>query len=119
MPTDDHTLIVTTYDQNSSPNQTLAHSIPLLPVGGFGPLGPRVTISPSTPAEDFAPAYGAQDIAIAPDEAPVAQLTPATGTVGSPVTLDAGSSTVAYGSIVRYDWNFGDGHTAASTTPTV
>jgi hypothetical protein len=116
---DRKTLIVSGYAQNSSPNQTVAHSIPLLPSGAMGPLGPRVTISASTPAEDYAPAYGAQDVAVTPDQAPVAHLTPAAGTAGSPVTLDASSSTVAYGSIVRYTWNFGDGHAAATTTPTI
>jgi hypothetical protein len=117
---DGNTLIVSGYDQNSSPNQTVAHTIPTLPAGGMGPLGPRVTITANTPAQDYAPAYGAQDIAITPDQAPVAHLSPtAVGKAGSPVTLDASSSTVAYGSVVRYAWNFGDGHTAATTTPTV
>jgi hypothetical protein len=116
---DGKTLIVLGYDQNSAPNQTVAHSIPLLLAGAFGPLGPRVKVTGNTPAEDFAPGYGAQDIAITPDQAPVAHLAPATGIVGTPMTLDASTSTVANGSIVRYAWNFGDGHTAATTTPTV
>jgi hypothetical protein len=116
---DGKTLIVVGYDQNSSPNQTAAHAIPLLPAGAFGPLGPRVTITSKTPAQDYAPAYGVQGIAITPDQAPVAHLAPAGGIVGAPVTLDASSSTVAFGSIVRYAWSFGDGHTAVTTTPTV
>jgi hypothetical protein len=116
---DGKTLIVSGYDQNSSPNRTVAHAILLLPAGAMGPLGPRVTIAANIPAEDYAPAYGAQDIAISPDQAPVAHLTPVTGTAGSPVTLDASSSTVAYGSIARYAWDFGDGHTALTTAPTV
>jgi hypothetical protein len=126
---DGKTLIVFGY-QNSSPNQTVAHSIPLLPAGAFGLLGPRVTVTNTTcpppgqpckhtPAEDYAPAYGPQDVAITPDQAPVAHLAPAAGIAGSPVTLDASSSTVAYGSIVRYNWSFGDGHTIATSTPTV
>jgi hypothetical protein len=116
---DGNTLIVFGYDQNSSPNRTVAHSIPLLPAGAFGPLAPRVTVTAHAPTQNYRPAYGAQDIAITPDQAPVAALTPAAGTKGSPVVLDASPSTVAYGSIVHYAWNFGDGHTAVTTTPTV
>ncbi len=51
-------------------------------------------------------------IAITPDQAPVAHLTVTLAPNGSPSTFDASASTVAYGTIASYDWNFGDGTTA-------
>lgn len=56
-----------------------------------------------------------QSIAVTPDQAPVADLSPASGTAGVPLTLNASSSNVAYGQIVSYRWTFGDG-TAGVTT---
>ena len=38
---------------------------------------------------------------------------------GSPTTFNASASTVTYGTIARYVWEFGDGATAVSLTPTV
>ncbi len=58
-------------------------------------------------------------IAITPDQAPVAHLTVTLAPNGSPSTLDASASTVAYGTIASYDWNFGDGTTETTTTPVV
>ncbi len=62
---------------------------------------------------------GPESIAVTPDQAPVANLSPASGTSGSPVVLNASSSNVAYGSIVNYAWRFGDGVTATTSGPTV
>lgn len=63
---------------------------------------------------------GPQDIAVTPDQAPVADLSPASGTAGVPVTLNASSSNVTYGNIASYQWNFGDGSPATLTpSPTV
>lgn len=60
-------------------------------------------------------------LAITPDQRPFAQLTaqPNPGTVGQPVTLDASGSTLAYGTITQYHWDFGDGATATTSGPTV
>ncbi|HMC40313.1 MAG TPA: PKD domain-containing protein [Acidimicrobiales bacterium] len=52
---------------------------------------------------------GPRDVVVTPDQAPVAGLAAASGTAGSPVTFDASSSTVTYGSITNFAWNFGDG----------
>jgi YVTN family beta-propeller protein len=57
-------------------------------------------------------------IAVSPDEAPVASFSTSGTTSGSPVSFDASASTVAYGSIASYAWNFGDGTTITTTGPT-
>ncbi|MDE3205975.1 MAG: PKD domain-containing protein [Acidobacteriota bacterium] len=62
---------------------------------------------------------GPRNIAVTPDQAPVAALAPVSGTAGVPLTLDASSSSVAYGSITGFAWNFGDGTTASTSGPTV
>jgi hypothetical protein len=56
-------------------------------------------------------------IAITPDQAPAAALTanPPGGTAGVSVTLSAAASTVRYGSIGSYVWNFGDGTPSVTT----
>jgi DNA-binding beta-propeller fold protein YncE len=57
-------------------------------------------------------------IAIAPDAAPVAHLDVTTAPHGSATSFDASASTVEYGHIARYAWNFGDGTVAKTTTAT-
>jgi DNA-binding beta-propeller fold protein YncE len=57
-------------------------------------------------------------IAITPDQAPVANFTVASAPAGSATSFDASSSTVRFGTIVRYDWNFGDGQLAPNAGPT-
>jgi chitodextrinase len=43
---------------------------------------------------------------------------PYTGTVGSPVTFDGSVSNDPDGTIVSYDWDFGDGNTGTGVSPT-
>jgi YVTN family beta-propeller protein len=62
-----------------------------------------------------APARG---IAITPDQAPVAALSATPAPHGSPTAFDASASTVEFGTITNYAWNFGDGSTANTSTPT-
>lgn len=57
-------------------------------------------------------------IAITPDQAPVARLSVTRAPIGSPTTFDASASTVAYGTIASYLWDFGDGTFDATATPT-
>ncbi|MFI5287624.1 MAG: PKD domain-containing protein, partial [Candidatus Dormibacteria bacterium] len=57
-------------------------------------------------------------VAIVPDQAPVAKLSVAAAPLGSASVFDASASTVAYGAIASYAWNFGDGHTSTTTAPT-
>ena len=61
----------------------------------------------------------ASGVAITPDQAPVASFTATPGLAGSPTTFNASASTVTYGTIARYVWEFGDGATAVTTAPTV
>jgi hypothetical protein len=57
-------------------------------------------------------------VAFTPDQAPVAQLSVTPNVVGQPSSFDASASTVAFGTIASYSWNFGDGTTATTTSPT-
>lgn len=57
-------------------------------------------------------------IAITPDQAPVAAFSATPGIPGTPTSFDASSSTVAYGSITAYRWDFGDGTTQQTSVPT-
>jgi DNA-binding beta-propeller fold protein YncE len=57
-------------------------------------------------------------IAITPDQAPEAHLH-VTIDGGLTDTFDASASSVAYGTIASYAWNFGDGATETTTTPVV
>lgn len=73
---------------------------------------------------DLAPAFNARGLAITPDQAPIARFTFEPGTAGFPTTFDASTSTPsplspASVTIVRYDWNFGDGTTATTTIPII
>jgi hypothetical protein len=59
---------------------------------------------------------GNGQIAITPDQAPVASFVATTGTAGQPTSFDASGSTIAYGTITRYAWSFGDGSPVQTTT---
>jgi hypothetical protein len=56
-------------------------------------------------------------IAITPDQAPVAAFSATAAAPASPSTFDGSASSTAVGSIASYDWNFGDGQSAVTTTP--
>ena len=92
---------------------TVSSFVTPVATAGLG-VGPRSSIlSGSTP-------IGPRDIVVTPDQAPVAGLTSVSGTAGSPVNFDASSSTVAFGTITKYSWNFGDGSPITNTAgPTV
>jgi hypothetical protein len=62
----------------------------------------------------------AQSLAITPDQAPAAAISsPSAVQVGHSITFDASASTVAYGSVSSFFWNFGDGGTTTTAIPTV
>ena len=58
-------------------------------------------------------------IAITPDQAPVAHLEVTTAPVGGATSFDASASTVAYGTIAIYAWDFGDGSSDITTKSTI
>jgi hypothetical protein len=57
-------------------------------------------------------------IAITPDQAPEAQLSVTPAPVGSPTSFDASASIAPSSPIVSYAWNFGDGDTDTTSSPT-
>ena len=57
-------------------------------------------------------------VAIAPDQAPQAAFSLTAAAPGLPSSFDASSSASAVGSIVSYQWSFGDGQSATTTSPT-
>jgi YVTN family beta-propeller protein len=73
------------------------------------------TQAPGT-AIGAATSYNAEP-AITPDQAPVASFTTTAGVAGSASSFNASASTVAYGAIASYAWNFGDGSTATTSSP--
>jgi YVTN family beta-propeller protein len=82
--------------------------------GGLTPI----TVATNTAGTTISTGGSPMQAAITPDQAPVASFTASTAGPGSPAAFDASASTVKYGSIVCYAWDFGDGQTATTTTPT-
>jgi YVTN family beta-propeller protein len=62
---------------------------------------------------------GPDSVAITPDQAPDATFKVNAAATGSASSFDASESTVTYGSITSYRWNFGDGNASTTATPTV
>jgi YVTN family beta-propeller protein len=57
--------------------------------------------------------------AITPDQAPVASFTVSANAAGGASSFDASASTVAYGNITSYSWDFGDGSSVTTSSPSV
>jgi YVTN family beta-propeller protein len=76
-----------------------------------------ITVATDTAQPNIAMGSGPDEIAIPPDQAPVASFTVTPALAGSPTAFDASASTVNYGAIVSYSWDFGDGQTAITSTP--
>ena len=95
-------------DESSVDSRLLTFSVrasgALLPFGDPLPLDASLT-----PDSD--------SLVVTPAQPPVAALTAKSGSKGT-VSFDASGSTDPDGSIASYAWDFGDGQTATTTTPT-
>src|SRR6202043_2654752 len=58
------------------------------------------------------------DVAITPDQAPVAALSVSPANAGQATSFDASASEAPSSAITNYAWNFGDGTTANTSVPT-
>ena len=89
-----------------------------LPGAGGNTLTP---VNTTTNAAGTPVVFGSDPVgvAITPDQAPVAHLSVTPGKVGQPTSFDASASTVAFGTITAYAWDFGDGSTATTSGPTI
>ena len=89
--------------------------------GGDGHLfdiGPGTSLAPNAPPSvDLDYAFG---VVVSPNQAPVASflVASARAVAGSPTQFDARGATDSDGSIVRYDWDFGDGTLLPNGGPT-
>ncbi len=77
-----------------------------------------INVATDTAGPNIALGSGPEGLAITPDQAPAASFSVSPAPAGSPTAFNASASTVRYGAIVSYAWNFGDGHTATTSTPT-
>jgi 6-phosphogluconolactonase (cycloisomerase 2 family) len=85
-------------------------------IGLEGELEP---IACTAPECSTGSAANLQSLAITPDQAPSASFTDTPATAGSPSTFDASPSTASAGhSVLFYEWNFGDGTSEVSISPT-
>ena len=76
-----------------------------------------VTVATNTPGTPLPIGVSGNWIVISPDQAPVASFsTSGTLQTGSLISFDASASTVTFGTISSYSWNFGDGTTATGVT---
>ena len=82
----------------------------LFAAGGDGHLfgiGAGAALAPKAPpVVDLHAAYG---VVVSPNQAPVASFEAAPGSAGSATQFDASGAADPDGTIVRYDWDFGDG----------
>jgi YVTN family beta-propeller protein len=77
-----------------------------------------ITVATNTAGTPISSVGGTpRGIAITPDQAPVANFTVSSSPPGSPTTFNASASTVRFGAIARYDWDFGDGSTLPNGGP--
>lgn len=72
--------------------------------------------SPQTPITGFQlPVF----VSVIPDQAPTASFTFTAASVGSSTLFDASASSSPDGFIQSYAWDFGDGNTAVTSSPTI
>lgn len=79
-----------------------------------------IDVATNTAGPNFANIPGdIQDIVMSPDPAPVASFVGSMQPAGIASIFDASASLSPIGTIVSYEWNFGDGTTVVTTTPIV
>ncbi len=79
-------------------------------------VGAGGLLSPKTPATVPA-GEGPSGIALLPDQGPVASFSATPASAGSASVFDGSASSDLDGAVVRYDWSFGDGTSAADAGP--
>jgi DNA-binding beta-propeller fold protein YncE len=80
-------------------------------------VGASGALSPKTPPT--VPAGGTPDaVAVRPDQGPRAAFDVAVAAAGGATRFDGTASSDSDGSVARFDWNFGDGTSAADAGPT-
>jgi DNA-binding beta-propeller fold protein YncE len=91
----------------------------LFVAGGDGllfDLGAGAALAPkASPSVKLRGAFG---VVVSPNQAPVAGFSAIAGTAGAATKFDASSAFDPDGSIVRYDWDFGDGSILPNGGPT-
>jgi DNA-binding beta-propeller fold protein YncE len=91
----------------------------LFVAGGDGHLlgiGAGAALTPKAPSSvDLRAAIG---VVVSPNQAPVASFAAVPGSAGSETQFDASSAADPDGTIVRYDWDFGDSTKAVNGGPT-
>jgi hypothetical protein len=102
---DGNTVEMTTLQRGLTINITGAATPP-------GTLGPCITPSTATCP------HGDGPIAVTADQRPVASFVATPAGPGQPTSFDASASTIAYGTIAKYHWDFGDGSSQDTAGPT-
>jgi DNA-binding beta-propeller fold protein YncE len=69
------------------------------------------------PGSPFAAGSSPAAMVVSPDQGPVAAFSASGAPAGSPSAFDGSGSTDSDGTVVRYDWSFGDGTSAADAGP--
>lgn len=105
------------YNIAITPDQATAY-VANYNANGAGSTVTPINLSTDTAGTNIAVGNGPEGIAITPDQAPVATFTATAAPTGSASSFDATASSVLYGTITNYQWNFGDGTTTNTATPT-
>ena len=104
---DGRQLIVAGTDGTNNSTSVYSLGLPSLTLGAANNLG-----------TGFGTLGGPQELAVTPDQAPVAAFSSTVGAAGSASTFNAGGSSVAYGSVNQFHWTFGDGQSQTTTGQT-